>query len=184
MASDLVPHPAVEELRWVHRPIATTRVGPVERVGRTGLPEAVTLRLTNRQDVRGTAWLRGTMDVLVDGVVVGQVRLPSPSTSPLTGRMTWSCRCRLRSAGRSRTIPGPRSAPSSASPAAPTSRGRRPVTWWPGTRSCCDRRGDQRRAAGRDGDEPPEVTAVVDPEGGGWSSSTPTAWRSWSIRSS
>ena len=76
VASDLVPHPAVEELRWVHRPVATTWVGPVERVGRAGLPEAVTLRLTNRQDVRGTTWLRGTMDVLVDGDVVGQVRLP------------------------------------------------------------------------------------------------------------
>ena len=37
MASDLVPHPAVEELRWVHRPIATTRVGPVGRVGRRAL---------------------------------------------------------------------------------------------------------------------------------------------------
>jgi len=82
MASDLVPHPAVEELRWVHRPIATTRSGGVERGGRGALEGTVTLRLTNRQDVRGTAWLRGTVDVLVDGVVVGRVRLPRLDVAP------------------------------------------------------------------------------------------------------
>ncbi|HEX6786634.1 MAG TPA: glycoside hydrolase family 2 TIM barrel-domain containing protein, partial [Acidimicrobiales bacterium] len=82
MASDLVPHPAVEELRWVHRPVATQLAGPVEPVGSTGLAPAITLRLTNRQDVRGTAWLRGTVEVLVDGVVVGHARLPRRDIAP------------------------------------------------------------------------------------------------------
>jgi beta-galactosidase len=63
MSSDLVPHPAVEELRWVHRPIAAAAVA-----GRPGR-----IRLVNKQAFRGTGWLRGTVDLLVDGVVAERV---------------------------------------------------------------------------------------------------------------
>ena len=90
------------------------------------------------------------------------------STSPLTGRMTWSCRCRPRSAGRSRTIPAPRSAPSSASPAGPSQ------PWAPAghvvawdqivlrPRPATAASGGRRRGRARAG----RSTAVVDPEGG------------------
>ena len=182
MASDLVPHPAVEELRWVHRPIATTRVGPVVRVGRAGLPETVTLRLTNRQDVRGTTWLRGTMDVLVDGAVVGQVRLPRLDIAPhrsddvdvaLPADGPQGDRRRARGGQRHRPLRLP------GRPAVGAGRSRGGVG--PGraaastatTASAGPRAGTSRRRSPR-----------WSTRRAGWSSSAPTVLRSWSIRSS
>jgi beta-galactosidase len=71
MASDLVAHPAVEELRWVHRPVAVTASRPAGRV-----------RVTNKQAFRGTGWLRGSVDVLVDGEVVRTRALPRLDVEP------------------------------------------------------------------------------------------------------
>ena len=45
MSSELVPHPAMREVAWVHRPVAVERV-------RDGL------RIANRQSFTGFGWLR------------------------------------------------------------------------------------------------------------------------------
>ena len=71
MSSDLVPHPAVEELRWVHRPVGVVASRPAGHV-----------RVTNRQAFRGTGWLVASADLLVDGVTVRRARLPRLDLAP------------------------------------------------------------------------------------------------------
>ncbi len=63
-SSDLVPHPAMTEVTWVHRPVVVTAVSG-------------TLHVENRQVFRDIAWLRASWELLVDGRVVrrGVLRL-------------------------------------------------------------------------------------------------------------
>jgi beta-galactosidase len=65
-ASDLVPHPALVEVAWVHRPVAVSVVRGE-------------LRIQNRQIFRDTSWLRASWELLVDGHVRrhGALGLPS-----------------------------------------------------------------------------------------------------------
>ena len=58
------PHPAMQELMWVHRPVSVEQTG-------------WKLRVTNRQSFRNLAWLRGFWEMTVDGQI-----LSSGSWSP------------------------------------------------------------------------------------------------------
>ncbi|MEM9748840.1 MAG: glycoside hydrolase family 2 TIM barrel-domain containing protein, partial [Actinomycetota bacterium] len=58
MSADLVPHPAMQEVAWVHRPVVVTDAGR----GR--------LRIENRRFFSGTDDLAATWELLVDGTVV------------------------------------------------------------------------------------------------------------------
>ena len=71
MASDLVPHPAMQEVAWVYRPVAVTKAG------------RRTLRVENRQAFDGLDWLAATWELLVDGDVVGSGPLEIPDVAPL-----------------------------------------------------------------------------------------------------
>ncbi|MGA0878908.1 MAG: glycoside hydrolase family 2 TIM barrel-domain containing protein, partial [Ilumatobacteraceae bacterium] len=50
------PHPAIQEVQWVHRPVAVEAVG-------------WKVRVVNRQSFNDLSWLRGTWTVTVDGRV-------------------------------------------------------------------------------------------------------------------
>lgn len=52
-----VPHPAMQELAWVHRPVSVVMTG-------------WKLRVANRQSFRDIAWLRGEWSLLRDGRVI------------------------------------------------------------------------------------------------------------------
>ena len=56
-----VPHPAMQEVAWVHRPVSVLAAG-------------WKLRVTNRQAFRSLDWLAGEWQLTVDGVVVDQGR--------------------------------------------------------------------------------------------------------------
>jgi beta-galactosidase len=60
MHADLTPHPAMREVAWVHRPVATQLVGP---------KSAPVIELKNRQSFRDVSWLSATYEAVVDGVV-------------------------------------------------------------------------------------------------------------------
>jgi beta-galactosidase len=60
------PHPAMQELAWVHRPVAV-------RPGR-----GATVRVRNRQSFRDLGWLRGSWELSVDGEVVRRGRFAPP----------------------------------------------------------------------------------------------------------
>lgn len=55
VSPECVPHPAMQELMWVHRPVAVSAHG-------SGL------RITNRQSFRDLSWLVGEWQVTVDGI--------------------------------------------------------------------------------------------------------------------
>ncbi|MGH9134860.1 MAG: glycoside hydrolase family 2 TIM barrel-domain containing protein [Ilumatobacteraceae bacterium] len=71
MSSDLVPHPAMQEVGWVYRPVAVTKAGR----GR--------LRVDNRQAFTGLGWLEAHWQLLVDGDVVGAGPFDLPDVEPL-----------------------------------------------------------------------------------------------------
>ena len=71
VSADLVPHPAMHEVAWVHRPVTVTK-------GRT----RATIRVTNRQSFSGLEALIGTWSLLVDGVVTKKGALPLPPIGP------------------------------------------------------------------------------------------------------
>ena len=166
MASDLVPHPAVEELRWVHRPIATTRVGPVvprrsRRAAGDGHAAA------DQPPGRPGHDLAAGHDGRPGRRRRGRAGSPaSPATSPLTGRTTWSWRCRPTVRRAVADEPGAevsaivRFACRADQPWAPAGH----VVAWDQVVLRPARR--PRRARGpRRGRAAPAVTAVVDPEG-------------------
>ena len=62
VSPDVDPHPAVQELMWVHRPVAVQRAG-------------WKLKVTNRQAFGDLAWLRGEWELTVDGKKVRSGRL-------------------------------------------------------------------------------------------------------------
>lgn len=70
VSADRVPHPAMEEVRWVGRPVATEVAGR-DRV-----------RVTNRRWFTTLADLRGTWALDVDGVVVDRGRLDVGALGP------------------------------------------------------------------------------------------------------
>ncbi|HWM19280.1 MAG TPA: glycoside hydrolase family 2 TIM barrel-domain containing protein [Ilumatobacteraceae bacterium] len=82
MASDLVPHPAMQEVAWVYRPVA------VEKAGRRAL------RVENRQAFNSLDWLTATWELLVDGDVVGSGPLEMPDIVPL-GSATVALPCEV-----------------------------------------------------------------------------------------
>lgn len=69
MSSDLVPHPAMREVAWVHRPVTIER-------SRNGL------QITNRQSFTGLDWLHARWDLVVDGEIVRGGRLVAPDAAP------------------------------------------------------------------------------------------------------
>ena len=71
MSSDLVPHPGMQEVAWVYRPVAVTRAG------------RGTLRVENRQAFTGLDWLAATWELIVDGDVVGSGTLEIPDVEAL-----------------------------------------------------------------------------------------------------
>jgi beta-galactosidase len=71
VSSDLVAHPAVQELAWVHRPVAVSRAG------------RHALRVHNRQSFTGLEPYRATWELLVDGHVVERGALRLPDVAPL-----------------------------------------------------------------------------------------------------
>jgi beta-galactosidase len=69
MHADLTPHPAMREVAWVHRPVATQLVGP---------KSAPVIELKNRQAFRDVSWLSATYEVVADGVVKRKGKLALP----------------------------------------------------------------------------------------------------------
>jgi beta-galactosidase len=69
MSSELVPHPAMREVAWVHRPVTVERV----RAG---------LRVSNRQSFSGLRRLRAAWELAVDGEVVRRGTLRVPAVAP------------------------------------------------------------------------------------------------------
>ena len=128
MSSDLVPHPGMQEVAWVYRPVAVTKAG------------RGTLRVENRQAFTGLDWLAATWELIVDGDVVGSGPFEIPDVEPLGAR---DGRAPVR-----RSPTAPTRTCRSASPSAPRRRGRRRVTSSRGTRSSCGdlRRGERRRS--------------------------------------
>ena len=66
MHADLTPHPAMREVAWVHRPVATkikkSKSGDV-------------LEILNRQTFRDTSWLKPSFELVIDGVIARQGKL-------------------------------------------------------------------------------------------------------------
>ena len=71
MSSDLVPHPAMQEVAWVYRPVAVTKVGRNR------------LRVENRQAFSGLDGLAARWELLVDGEVVEAGPFDIPDVAPL-----------------------------------------------------------------------------------------------------
>ncbi len=71
MSSDLVPHPAMQEVAWVYRPVAVTKVGRNR------------LRVENRQAFSGLDGLAARWELLVDGEVVESGPFEIPDVAPL-----------------------------------------------------------------------------------------------------
>ena len=69
VSSDLVPHPAMRELAWCHRPVSVTLSG-------RGAQAVLVVR--NRQAFRDLAWLRADWEFVVDGEVTKRGRLAVP----------------------------------------------------------------------------------------------------------
>ena len=69
MSSELVPHPAMREVAWVHRPVTVERA-------RNGL------RVTNRQSFLGLGWLRAQWELLENGIATRHGRLELPPIAP------------------------------------------------------------------------------------------------------
>lgn len=67
-----VPHPAMREVTWVHRPVD---VSPIDAARGQ-------LRVTNRRSFTDLADLRATWELLLDGVVARQGRLRLPALAP------------------------------------------------------------------------------------------------------
>ena len=72
MHSDLTPHPAMREVAWVHRPVATQI-----KKSKSG----IVLEIKNRQAFRDTAWLKPEFELVVDGVVVRRGVLPGANVA-------------------------------------------------------------------------------------------------------
>jgi len=70
MSADLVPHPAMREVAWVHRPVTVAAAGDL-------------LEIDNRQSFVGLGWLRARWEHLVDGIRVASGRLSIPEVPPL-----------------------------------------------------------------------------------------------------
>lgn len=71
MSADLVPHPAMREVAWVHRPVIVSKV-------RNGL------EIDNRQSFLGLDWLRARWELIVDGEVQRRGSLDVPKVAPRT----------------------------------------------------------------------------------------------------
>jgi beta-galactosidase len=69
VSSELVPHPAMSEVAWVHRPVTVARA-------RGGL------RVENRQSFTGLDSLDARWELVVDGVVARRGRLRVPAVAP------------------------------------------------------------------------------------------------------
>jgi beta-galactosidase len=69
VSSDLVPHPAMRELAWCHRPVS---------VGTAGKGSQSVLVISNRQSFRDLSWLRADWELLVDGERTKGGRLTVP----------------------------------------------------------------------------------------------------------
>jgi beta-galactosidase len=65
-----VPHPAMREVAWVHRPVRVSSAGRGK------------IRIENRQWFSDLSWLRCTWELLVDGVAVQTGRLALPDMDP------------------------------------------------------------------------------------------------------
>lgn len=79
VSSELVPHPAMREVAWVHRPVTVERA-------RSGL------RVANRRSFTGLDDLEARWELAVDGDVVAQGRLRVPAVAPHTSVVVpWPC---------------------------------------------------------------------------------------------
>jgi beta-galactosidase len=83
MSADLRPHPALQEVTWVHRPV-TVELAPARRSGRSRLPRVTALVVTNRRSFTDLDDLRAEWDVLVAGAVVASGPLDLGSLAPAT----------------------------------------------------------------------------------------------------
>ncbi|HTH05737.1 MAG TPA: glycoside hydrolase family 2 TIM barrel-domain containing protein, partial [Ilumatobacteraceae bacterium] len=73
MSAELVPHPALREVAWVHRPV-TVSLGDGALV------------VENRQSFRTLDWLTAHWELLIDGEVARHGRLRVPRVEPHSGR--------------------------------------------------------------------------------------------------
>jgi beta-galactosidase len=71
MSSDLVPHPGMQEVAWVYRPVAVSRAGRSK------------LLVENRQAFSDLDGLSARWELLVDGNVVGSGPFEVPDVAPL-----------------------------------------------------------------------------------------------------
>jgi len=78
---DRTPHPAMEECKYLTRPVKIEVIGGPEE----GHPEV--LKITNRQDFSGMEWLEGEWELLRDGRPAGSGSFPLPSLAPGESRI-------------------------------------------------------------------------------------------------
>ncbi|HSB86549.1 MAG TPA: glycoside hydrolase family 2 TIM barrel-domain containing protein, partial [Ilumatobacteraceae bacterium] len=71
MSADLVPHPAMGEVAWVHRPVTVSK-------SRRGL------EIENRQSFVGLEWLGAVWELIVNGEVESRGHLDVPAVAPRT----------------------------------------------------------------------------------------------------
>jgi len=69
---DRTPHPALHEVKYVHRPVAVVKADLREH----------RLLIENRQDFVSLEWLKGRWELLVDGKVIQHGHLPRLKTGP------------------------------------------------------------------------------------------------------
>ena len=74
VAPDGVPHPAMRELAWVHRPVGTELV--------SCRADRIRLRVCNRNWFTSLGWLRAEWELTVDGVVVDHGTFELPGVGP------------------------------------------------------------------------------------------------------
>jgi beta-galactosidase len=73
MSADLRPHPAMQEVAWVHRPVTVARAGSGD-----------SLTVTNRRSFTDLSDLRGTWELLVAGDVVASGAVDPGAVAPGT----------------------------------------------------------------------------------------------------
>ena len=74
VAPDGVPHPAMRELAWVHRPVATELV--------SCRADRIRLRVCNRNWFTSLGWLHAEWELTVEGVVVDHGTFELPGVGP------------------------------------------------------------------------------------------------------
>ncbi|RRJ98055.1 DUF4981 domain-containing protein [Opitutaceae bacterium TAV4] len=76
VSADRIPHPAMWEFKHLAQPVA------IDLVAHNPATGTVRIRIRNEQDFTSLGWLRGTWELLINGVLKKRVPLPSLDLAP------------------------------------------------------------------------------------------------------